>query len=108
MTITAWGQSLRAWNIGAGNPQSVNRLIELLGGERTFIPKRPGEPDVTWADISKIRRDLGWAPKVSFEEGVARIVAEIDYWREAPLWTPESIADATKTWFRMLSSDTRG
>ncbi len=101
-------RSGEAWNIGAGNPQSVNRLIELLGGERTFIPKRPGEPDVTWADISKIRRDLGWAPKVSFEDGVARIVAEIDYWREAPLWTPESIADATKTWFRMLSSDTRG
>ena len=101
-------RSGEAWNIGAGNPQSVNRLIELLGGERTFIPKRPGEPDVTWADISKIRRDLGWAPKVSFEDGVARIVAEIDYWREAPLWTPESIADATKTWFRMLSSDARG
>ena len=97
-----------AWNIGAGNPQSVNRLIELLGGERIAIPKRPGEPDVTWADISKIRRDLGWTPKVSFEAGVARIVAEIDYWREAPLWTPESIADATRTWFRMLSSDARG
>jgi UDP-glucose 4-epimerase len=97
-----------AWNIGAGAPQSVNRLVELLGGERVHIPKRPGEPDVTWADIAKIRRDLGWAPKVSFEEGVARIVAEIDYWREAPLWTPESIADATRTWFRMLSSEARG
>ena len=101
-------RSGEAWNIGAGNPQPVNRLVELLGGERIAIPRRPGEPDVTWADISKIRRDLGWAPKVSFEDGVARIVAEIDYWRDAPLWTPESIADATKTWFRVLSSDARG
>src|SRR6187399_1580058 len=41
------------YNLGAGNPQSVNRLIELLGGEKIHIPKRPGEPDCTWADISK-------------------------------------------------------
>jgi UDP-glucose 4-epimerase len=96
------------WNLGAGNPQSVNRLVELLGGERVTLPRRPGEPDVTWADISKIQRQLGWRPRVSFEEGVAKIVAEIDYWREAPLWTPESIAKATDTWFRMLSVEPRG
>ncbi len=91
------------WNVGAGNPQSVNRLIELLGGERVTIPKRPGEPDVTWADIGKITRELGWKPKVSFEDGVGRVLAAIDYWRDAPLWTPSSIAEATDTWFRMLA-----
>ena len=95
------------WNLGAGNPQSVNRLVELLGGDRIAIPKRPGEPDVTWAAIGKVTSELGWAPKVSFEEGVRRVVAEIDYWREAPLWTPSSIAKATDTWFRMLAP-TRG
>lgn len=92
------------WNLGAGNPQSVNRLVELLGGTVIYIPKRPGEPDCTWADIGKIRKDLSWAPIVSFEEGVAKIVAEIDYWREAPLWDPQSISDATKTWFQYLGS----
>ena len=91
-----------AWNLGAGNPQSVNRLVELLGGPVVHIPTRPGEPDCTWADISKIKKDLGWAPLVSFEEGVAKIVAKIDYWREAPLWDPQSISDATKTWFQYL------
>lgn len=95
----------RLWNVGTGNPQTVNRLVELLGGSTVKIPKRPGEPDVTWADISRIKADLNWAPKISFEEGVSRILANIDYWREAPLWDPDSIAKATKTWFELLSPD---
>jgi len=90
------------WNLGAGNPQSVNRLVELIGGSVTYIPKRPGEPDVTWADISKIARELGWQPRVPFEDGVGRMMAEIDKWRDAPLWDPESIAHATRIWFDYL------
>ena len=90
------------WNLGAGNPQSVNRLVELLGGETVHIPKRPGEPDCTWADIGKIKRDLKWRPRVSFEDGVARMLKDIEAWRDAPLWNPQSIAEATKTWFQYL------
>ncbi len=93
----------RFWNLGAGNPQTVNRLVELLGGDRTYIPKRPGEPECTFADIARITRELGWKPQVSFKEGVAKIVANIEYWRNAPLWDPESIAKATKTWFEYLT-----
>ncbi|MBS0534420.1 MAG: GDP-mannose 4,6-dehydratase [Proteobacteria bacterium] len=93
------------WNLGAGNPQSVNRLVELIGGTVVYIPKRPGEPDVTWADITKITRDLGWKPVVPFEEGVARMMAEIEKWRDAPLWDPESIKKATKTWFEALGAE---
>jgi UDP-glucose 4-epimerase len=93
------------WNLGAGNPQSVNRLVELLGGDVVHIEKRPGEPDCTWADIAKITRELGWRQKVSFEEGVARILEQIDYWREAPLWDPDTIKSATKTWFTYLGAE---
>jgi UDP-glucose 4-epimerase len=92
------------WNLGAGKPQSVNRLVELIGGPVVYIPKRPGEPDVTWADIGKITRDLGWEARVSFEEGVARLMAEIDKWRDAPLWDPDSIQVATKSWFEALGA----
>jgi UDP-glucose 4-epimerase len=92
----------RVYNLGAGDPQSVNRLVELLGGGVIRIPKRPGEPDCTWADIARITAELDWRPQVSFEEGVSRIVANIDYWRNAPLWEPASIAQATKTWFEYL------
>ncbi len=96
------------YNLGAGKPQSVNRLVELLGGEKIHIPKRPGEPDCTWADISRITSELEWHPRVSFEEGVAKVLADIDYWRNAPLWDPDSIAKATKTWFEYLSPQGHG
>lgn len=91
------------YNLGAGNPQSINRLIELLQGKVVTMPKRPGEPDCTWANISKIQRELKWNPKVSFEEGIQRVLDQIDYWREAPLWDIESIQKSTKPWFECLS-----
>jgi UDP-glucose 4-epimerase len=90
-------------NVGTGKPQSINHLVELLGGEVTYIPKRPGEPDCTHADIGRIRRLLGWEPKVSFEEGVMQMLRNIDYWKTAPVWTPETIEKATRKWFQCLS-----
>jgi UDP-glucose 4-epimerase len=90
-------------NIGTGNPQSVNRLVELLGGEVVYVPKRPGEPDQTWADVTKARELLGWDAQVPFEDGVAKMIEHIDLWRDAPVWDPDSIEKATATWFASLS-----
>ena len=92
----------KIYNVGSGKSVSVNRLVELLGGEKIHIPKRPGEPDCTFADISAISQDLAWRPKVPIEEGVALVLQDIDYWRNAPVWTPESIASATHDWFKYL------
>ncbi|MCK4881694.1 MAG: SDR family oxidoreductase [Candidatus Omnitrophica bacterium] len=90
------------FNVGTGSPQSVNKLVDLLEGEKVHIPKRPGEPDCTWADITKIKSQLGWEAKVSIEEGVEKILEQIDYWREAPVWVPETIEKATEDWFKYL------
>ena len=89
-------------NVGSGSTYSVNRLVELLGGEIVHLPKRPGEPDCTFADIAKIRSLLGWQPRVTFEEGVQRMLENIDYWKQAPVWTPASIGVATREWFQYL------
>lgn len=91
------------FNVGSGNTYSVKRLVELLGGPVAYIPKRPGEPDCTFADISKIRRVIGWEPKVSLEEGVKRMLERLDDWKTAPVWTPQSIEQATKAWFENLT-----
>jgi len=90
-------------NIGSNAAYSINRLVELLGGDVTFIPKRPGEPDCTWADITKAKKLLNWKPKVSFETGVEFLLSNIHYWEDAPIWDQKSIAKATEKWFEHLS-----
>jgi UDP-glucose 4-epimerase len=94
------------YNVGSGHPVSVNELVRLLGSPpAVHIPKRPGEPDCTWADITKIQREVEWQPRVSFSEGVRVMRENIDYWRDAPVWTAARIAEATSDWFRFLGND---
>lgn len=106
ITVAASDRIGEIYNVGSGRPVSVNELVRLLGSPPSVqIPKRPGEPDCTWADISKIRRELGWEPKVSFADGVRIMRENIEYWRDAPVWTVSRIADATSDWFRFLDAD---
>lgn len=90
------------FNVGSGHSYAVNRLVELLGGDKEFIPRRPGEPDCTFADTKKITSRIGWTPSIPLEEGVARMLAVIDDWRDAPLWNQSTIAEATADWFKHL------
>lgn len=92
-----------AMNVGSDGTYSINRLVELLEGKVEYIPKRPGEPDCTYADISKIKKLLGFMTEVSFEEGVKKVLENIDYWRDAVVWDKESIGKATESWFKYLS-----
>lgn len=95
----------QAMNVGSGNHYSVNRLVELLGGKIEYIPKRPGEPDCTFAKVDKITKLLGWRPQITFEEGVAKMLANIENWKDAPVWDPSSIEKATQTWFKYLGNN---
>lgn len=97
----------RVWNLGSGVGVSIKKLVEILDSEFINIPDRPGEPKETLADISRIKAELDWTPMVSFEEGLREIIRNIHEWKEAPLWEPESIAQATAKWFQILDRKER-
>ena len=90
------------FNLGSNNPQTINKLADMIGGKKNYLPKRPGEPDCTWANTQKINSILNWKPNVSFEDGVQRMLKNIDSWSNAPLWDENTIANATKTWFKYM------
>jgi UDP-glucose 4-epimerase len=90
------------FNVGSSHTYSINNLVELLGGEVVYVPKRPGEPECTFADVSKIKNLMQWEAEVSFEDGVARMLENIDYWSSAPVWDPSTIGKATEDWFKYL------
>ena len=92
------------FNVGSGETVSVNKIAKELGGKKKRIPKRPGEPDVTFADISKIKRKTGWKPKISIKEGIKVMLSNLDDWKSAPVWTPKKISKETKKWFFYLGS----
>lgn len=96
-----------AFNVGSGNTYSINYLVELIGGDVVHLPKRPGEPDSTFADTGKIREQLSWEPSVSFEDGVGKMLQAIESWRDAPVWDQRSVAEATQDWFAFLGGSAR-
>lgn len=91
-------------NVGSDAPQTINRLIELIApeAERIALPWRPGEPLQTFADCARIHAALGWYPKVSFEDGVAAMLADLPEFKAAPVWTAETAKAATADWHKYL------
>ena len=89
-------------NVGTGNPVSINRIVKLLKSKKITIPKRPGEPDITHAKISKVKKELNWKAKINIQEGIKLLLKDIKYWDKAPLWTKDKIKKATKDWFKYL------
>lgn len=93
---------INIFNVGTGKPVSVNKIVKILKCKKIKIPKRPGEPDITHANINLVKKELNWRPKISIEKGVSLILKEIDYWKKAPLWTPNKIKKATIDWFKYI------
>lgn len=95
-------KSGEVYNLGTGRPSSILQLLKIIKGDYIKIPKRPGEPDNTHADTTKIRKDLKWEPKVSFKKGVNQMLLNIKDWKNAPLWNEKNIKIATKDWFKYM------
>ncbi len=64
----------RAINIGAGHNVSINRIADLIGGQRVRLDGRQGDMRHTLADTTEASRILGWHPRVTVEEGIARLL----------------------------------
>jgi UDP-glucose 4-epimerase len=95
-------KSEKVFNVGSGKTVSVNQVASYLKGKKVFIKKRPGEPDVTFAAIKKIKKELKWHPKISINKGINILLESLDYWKKAPVWTPKKITKETKSWFKYL------
>tara|TARA_X000000950_G_scaffold283317_1_gene383883 strand:- start:250 stop:1230 length:981 start_codon:yes stop_codon:yes gene_type:complete len=91
------------FNVGTGIPTSVNYIANKLGGKKIHIPKRPGEPDRSQANIKKIKKILKWKPLISIDKGIYIMLKNINDWKKAPVWTPQAIKTKTKVWFDFLS-----
>jgi UDP-glucuronate 4-epimerase len=71
----------RVYNIGNDQPVQLLRFIELLEQhlgrtvEKRLLPMQPGDVPDTWADVSALRRDVGYTPSTSIEQGVENFVA---------------------------------
>jgi UDP-glucuronate 4-epimerase len=69
------------YNVGNSNPVELSRLVDVIGkalGRTPRIqrqPMQPGDVRATFADVSLARRELGYAPTTSLEEGISRYVA---------------------------------
>ena len=99
------GKPGEIYNVGSGEETSINTVADIIGGTKVLIPKRPGEPDRSLADISKIKEHFNWQPKIAIDEGIKMLLKNINDWKEAPVWTPETIKEETKSWFKLLSKN---
>ncbi len=81
------------YNIGSGVEVSIAELADLLLGLtgkpqdlKTIVQDRPGHDRRYLLDSSKIRRELGWAPRIGWEEGLRDTVEW--YRANRPWWEP--------------------
>ena len=64
----------KIYNLGSGKRTSINTIAKIFGGKRKFIPLRPGEPKNSLANVSKLKKDINWKPKISIEKGIEKLL----------------------------------
>ena len=64
----------KIYNLGSGKKTSINYIASIFNGKKKFIANRPGEPKDSLANISKLKKDLKWRPKISIETGITKLI----------------------------------
>jgi len=62
--------------LGRGHNHSINELAKMFGCGFTYIPKRPGEAEVTLCDISVAKRDIGYEPRINLKDYIEEVISE--------------------------------
>ncbi len=62
--------------LGRGENHSINELAEMFGCGFTYIPKRPGEAEVTLCDTSSAKKSIGYEPKVNLKDYIKEVISE--------------------------------
>lgn len=87
------GKEGEVYNIGGGSERTnlhvAQTILERLGKPHSlirFVADRPGHDRRYAIDFSKIKRELGWTPKISFEDGIDRTIewyqAHREWWKK--------------------------
>jgi dTDP-glucose 4,6-dehydratase len=91
--ILAKGEVGQTYHLGTGVEKSVEQIADAVLGAlgkpsslKTYVPDRPGHDRRYLLDSSKIRRELGWAPTVTFEDGLPETVRW--YSEHSEWWKP--------------------
>jgi len=87
------GRIGETYNVGSRVEASIEQVADLVLGAlgkpaslKTIVPDRPGHDRRYLLDATKIRTELGWSPRVEFEDGVRETVAW--YAANRPWWEP--------------------
>jgi UDP-glucose 4-epimerase len=99
------GSAQGVFNVALGIPRSIIELSTMISNEIVHIPKRPGEPEITWGNPAKFQRNFDWKPTITLEEGVELCLSDLSWIQQAPVWTPEKIELATSAWFKYLGKE---
>ncbi|EMH80509.1 UDP-glucose 4-epimerase [alpha proteobacterium HIMB114] len=90
-------------NIGSGKETTVDFIANFISkNNKIYLPKRPGEPDRSRANIIKAYKLLNWKPTIKIANGIQMLLDNINYWKNAPVWNKTKISKATKVWFKFL------
>jgi len=71
-TVPLKGNEGEVFNVGSANPYSIQQIADSISDNQTYIPKRSGEMETTFADITKIGEVMGWKPKINVLEWIKK------------------------------------
>jgi dTDP-glucose 4,6-dehydratase len=102
--VLAQGRPGEVYNIGSGderpNLDVAKRILALTGRPESLlkhVKDRPGHDRRYAIESIRVRQELGWAPQVSFEEGLAQTIA---WFRAHEPWWQEILSGAYQSYYQ--------